>query len=127
MDIEFEIVEGPLKSNPEIVLINYDLNTLTLEVEPEFDGEPIIVAFELVEGIRVLDEGNLLEFWDSFNLNSGWIFRIVSGGWFSQELNRPGFLSLRESEVMEYIVIGENECVSVLTYSEPKVTYPGTY
>ncbi|WP_345880244.1 hypothetical protein [Shewanella algae] len=47
---------------PELLTVNYDLWTLrlTLAFQP---NEIVYVDFEAVEGFRVLDEGQLLEFW----------------------------------------------------------------
>ena len=46
------------------------------------------VWFAGAEGHRVLDEGDLLEFWPECSAPNGCIFKVLSGGWF--EGIRPG-------------------------------------
>ncbi len=73
------------------------------------------VIFEQTYGFRVLDELDLTEFWSQCSLADGWLFEVHSGGWKSLELTRPHFVSGRQDWVREYLVIGVNECVSVLS------------
>ncbi len=126
MEVEFEVVQGPMETKPEITRVEYDLDSLIVHIEPEYDAEPIIVSFDSSIGFRVLDEGNLLEFWEKFNLNSGWLYRIISGGWFDLESKRNGFVSQHHSDVQEYLIIGVNECVSVLAGEAPTVVLPSS-
>lgn len=125
MEVNFEIIEGPLDTKPEITWVDYDLHNLVVHIEPTYDGEPIVVTFDSSLGFRVLDEGNLLEFWDHFNLKDGWLFQISSGGWYDIESKRNGFVSQHHSDVREYLILGVNECVSVLSVEPPKVVVPG--
>lgn len=125
MEVNFEIIEGPLDTKPEITRVDYDLHNLVVHIEPTYDAEPIVVTFDSSLGFRVLDEGNLLEFWDHFNLKDGWLFQISSGGWYDLESKRNGFVSQYHSDVREYLIIGVNECVSVLSVEPPKVVVPG--
>lgn len=125
MEVNFEIIEGPLDTKPEITRVDYDLHNLVVHIEPTYDAEPIVVTFDSSLGFRVLDEGNLLEFWDHFNLKDGWLFQISSGGWYDLESKRNGFVSQHHSDVREYLIIGVNECVSVLSVEPPKVVVTG--
>ena len=77
MDVEFEVLKGPLATKPEITRVDYDLHSLVIHIELEYDGKPMTVTFESPIGYRVLDEGNLLEFWCRFSLKDGWLFRCV--------------------------------------------------
>ena len=79
------------------------------------------VVFEQTYGFRVLDELDLTEFWPECTLANGWFFEVGSGGWKDLEITRPSFLSGRQSWVREYLVVGRNECVSVLTKEKPLV------
>jgi hypothetical protein len=107
-------------SNPEIFNISYDLWTLKLTLGFDGNSKPIYIIFKNVIGFRVLDEGNLLEFWDKEVRTSGWLWKVESGGWFELEKLRSGFLAqhLGQSN-KEYLVTGINDCVSVLADSEP--------
>jgi len=124
MEMSFEVIEGPLDTKPEITRIAYDLHNLVVHIEPTYDADPIVVTFDSSIGFRVLDEGNLLEFWDYFNLKDGWLFQISEGGWYELESKRNGFVSQHHSDVREYLIIGVNECVSVLSAEPPKVVAP---
>ncbi|MGZ9675626.1 hypothetical protein [Flavobacterium sp. GNP001] len=107
-------------SNPEIFNISYDL--WTLKISLGFDGinKPIYIIFKNVIGFRVLDEGNLLEFWDKEVRASGWLWKVESRGWFELEKLRSGFLAQHHGESHnEFLVAGINDCVSVLAESEP--------
>jgi hypothetical protein len=80
------------------------------------------VTFTQTYGFRVLDELDLTEFWSQCSLRDGWFFEVTANGWKTLELSRPTFLSGRQSWVREYLVVGRDECVSVLTKEEPTVT-----
>ncbi|WP_314241587.1 hypothetical protein [Empedobacter tilapiae] len=116
--IEFKTeIDG---ENPEIYNINYDLWTLKLTIGFNEINNPIYVIFKNVSGFRVLDEGNLLEFWDTEVRVPGWIWKIESGGWFELEKLRDGFLAQHFGDSHnEYLVGGINDCVSVIAESEP--------
>jgi hypothetical protein len=74
-----------------------------------------VVTFESVVGYRVLDERDLTEFWPQCSTPNGWLFEICSGGWRSLEESRAEFLApALLGPLKEYLVAGEDECVSVL-------------
>ncbi|WIO73603.1 hypothetical protein QP938_09890 [Porticoccaceae bacterium LTM1] len=125
MEVNFEVIEGPLDTKPEIIRLDYDLHNLVIHIEPAYSADPIVVTFDSSVGFRVLDEGNLLEYWDHLNLNDGWLFQISSGGWYDLESTRSGFVSQNHSDVREYLIVGLNECISVLSMEPPKVVVPG--
>ncbi|MBM5572076.1 MULTISPECIES: hypothetical protein [Deefgea] len=97
----------------DVVSVNYHLNELTILVAS--DSWATQVIFNQVYGFRVLDEGDLCAFWQLVTLADGWIFKVGSGGWKSLELTRPDFISGYAPDVEEYLIIGRNECVSVLS------------
>ena len=120
-----EILEIPAsrvsEGYPEITDIHYDLWVLRLTLFFAGAKNPTYVHFEAVEGFRVLDEGQLLEFWGEGRPGS-WLCSIQSGGWLSLEQSRQGAPSLSEpTELQEYLVAGINDCVSVIAYEEPSV------
>lgn len=109
-------------ANPEIYNITYDLWTLKITLGFDDIESPIYVVFKNVIGFRVLDEGNLLEFWDKEARVPGWIWTVESGGWFELEKLRAGFLAQDHGNSHnEYLVSGINDCVSVLAESEPMI------
>ena len=77
------------------------------------------ISFPQNYGFRVLDELDLTEFWSQCSLARGWCFEVISGGWKDLEMTRKHFYSGRHAWVREYLVVGLNECVSVLSKEEP--------
>jgi hypothetical protein len=78
------------------------------------------LIFEDVIGFRLLDEGDLLEFWPECSAEHGGLFKIVQGGWLSQESTRAGFRSADRAGLNEFFVTGPNACVNVLGFGEPQ-------
>ncbi|MCP5304352.1 MAG: hypothetical protein H6953_02805 [Chromatiaceae bacterium] len=109
---------------PEITEVSYDIWVLRVKVMFEKKEQPVYVGFEGVQGIRVLDEGDLREFWSNGACTDGWLFEIRNGGWFDLERTREGFVSNPEIGLREYLVAGINDCVSVLSYEAPTVYQP---
>jgi hypothetical protein len=105
--------------------IQYESGKLEITVFAPNGNEVAYVTFEYVEGFRVLDEGNLLEFWPTCSRPNGWIYQINNGGWLNQESERDGFLvNINRKVFSEYFVIGADKCVNVLSGEPPIVTSP---
>jgi hypothetical protein len=118
-------VDFPILTNdlPEIVNINYDLWTLRITLLFEKIDRPIYVTFKRIRGFRVLDEGNLLEFWNPAVRIPGWIWLVENGGWFDLEKKRGGFVeSNHDNELLkEYLITGINDCISIFSTCEPEI------
>ncbi|MFO6129145.1 hypothetical protein, partial [Pseudomonas aeruginosa] len=65
---------------------------------------------------------NLLEFWPACAASEGWLYRVEQGGWLDQECRREGFVARETKAVDEYFVNGGDRCLSVLSWSPPKVS-----
>ncbi|BFM18381.1 hypothetical protein R50073_45640 [Maricurvus nonylphenolicus] len=115
------VLEGPLSDGEAIEVINIDFDIDSLLITVQIDGYKIDIEFDCPAGYRVLDEGDLLEFWPSCSSGNGWLYEILEGGWLYQERLRKGFLSLSNSEVKEYFIIGCNYCVGVFAWEDPSV------
>jgi hypothetical protein len=114
--------QSPLSATPldtttcriqEIIDIRCDINTLLVTVKDTDSGQETIVEFVEVEGFRVLDEGDLLEFWPA--CSNSWLYKITAGGWLEQECLRPGFVARETKNVLEFFIAGVNACVSVIS------------
>ena len=110
---------------PEITNVSYDLWYLQITLWFENKKPPLYVRFDGIRGFRLLDEGDLLEFW-SDSRPSGWLWKIEKGGWFDLEKLREGFISAKteRNEIKEYLIGGINDCISVLAYDEPVILKP---
>ena len=105
-----------------IEVINIEFDVEELEVTVLIDGYKLDVSFDSPAGFRVLDEGDLLEFWPDCSSPNGWLYEIFEGGWFDQERNRKGFVSTANNPaVREYFIVGTNYCVNVLALAAPCV------
>ena len=104
----------------------------------EFDGMDLVIEFQgegfsygrltfpTVEGFRVLDERNLVEFWDEYHEGNGWLWEVESGGWLDLERQRRGFLDHEFlPQMREYLVV-DDRCVSVFTMHLPVIEDFGT-
>ncbi|WP_033415531.1 hypothetical protein [Hahella ganghwensis] len=114
-------IEPPLShdENIEIVYIDFDIETLVVTVL--IDGDKIDISFDSPAGYRVLDEGDLSEFWPSCSSFNGWLYEICNGGWLDQERNREGFVSAARTDSKEYFIVGCNYCINVLAWEAPNV------
>ncbi len=108
-----------------------DRSTIVDEVSYSHDGLNIVleceswrikVYFDAVWGFRVLDEGDLSEFWTECNLTKGWCFEVFDGGWNALENSRDHFVTGKLYNHREFLIIGLNECVSILAQETPVVT-----
>jgi len=73
------------------------------------------VCFPSVQGLRMLNEGDLLEFWAELSLSNGWLYQVIEGGWFALESNRSGFMASGGKALNEFLIVTRKECVSVLS------------
>ena len=66
---------------------------------------PGYLMFKDVLGVRILREGDLLEFWQS-ERPDGWLWEVQSGGWSALERSRNGFITGHSSGIREFLVAG---------------------
>ena len=112
-------------SHVEIASVNYDQWILTVGVRLYSKAETNVtgmvhVIFDAPEGFRLLDEGQMLNFpWESIQGSKFYVFRVESSGWIEQE-EFAGNLSLPDT-AKEFLVCTDNECISVIAHTEPKL------
>ena len=125
-EVKVEPYEEALKYEglPEVFRVDYDLWELRISLSFENNNEPIYVVFDSSRGYRVLDEVDLLEFWKPESRAEGWLWKVLKGGWFELESTRGGFVSGVSDGYEEYLILGENECVSVISSSPPVIYSP---
>ncbi len=103
----------------EVVGVHYDVDSLVVEVRDHESDTLWQISFPGVEGFRVLDEGDLGEFWGHV---PGLVVEVTAGGWWEQECSRAGFVGQWTKKVGEYFVGGQNSCVSVLSWNGPVIS-----
>lgn len=122
MSLRASAIKSNVPALPELARIEYGGGNLCIAAVVS-ERQVARLRFESVEGFRVLDEGDLLEFWPTCSwTRGGWLWRIEEGGWFAFESSRPGFTSEKYKGTNEYLVVGANECVSVISRHAPEVT-----
>lgn len=122
MPLRVSAIESDLAVLPELARIEYDAGKLSIGAFVS-EKQVALLQFERVEGFRVLDEGDLLEFWPMCSWSSGgWLWEIHEGGWIELESKRPGFIAEKYKGTIEYLVVGHNECVSIISYDRPVMT-----
>ena len=115
-----------LETNPDVKILDVQVLILKdglLNIELECSSGKIVITSENSIGHRVLDEGDLIEFWPKCALTNGWLYEMGSGGWKDLEATRSGFLSEESNELREYLLVTENTCVNLISYKRPRVSY----
>ena len=116
------LVKNQFKSDKATLVEEVKLSNSGLEIIVASKEWKIQVKFDSNWGFRVLDEMDLSEFWAECNLTVGWCFEVVEGGWNSLEKTRDSFVSGKLYETKEFLIVGLNECVSVLALEPPEIT-----
>lgn len=112
----------PNYSLPYLDQINYGPVDYRLSITMRGDDDrSVLVVFEDLHGFRVLDERDLMEFWDRYNQPNGWLWEVRSGGWLDLERQRPNFIS-QHFDLREYLITSGDFCVSVFSRQPPAVS-----
>ncbi|MYM90343.1 hypothetical protein GTP91_24620 [Rugamonas sp. FT82W] len=109
------------QSQLDLTNVRLDWGNLAVTLMSGGDRKVVIAKFEEVVGFRVLDEGDLLEFWPVCASDNGWLFEIQENGWFDLEASRPGFLREKGLGVSEYFIASQNSCISILSGGAPMI------
>lgn len=115
-------VEGTERYDaPELRSLASDGHDLTVVVEDK-QGLALTLTFRNTIGFRVLDESDLLEYWNQYSSPNGWLWLVQSGGWLGLEQSRAMFDSQEwYGDALEYFIVG-NRCVNVITRQPPELT-----
>ena len=105
---------------PWLTELRYEPGSLRLSLQFA-DAAEVAIEFDGVCGFRVLDEGDLLEFWAPETRPNGWLWRVEDGGWRALEAQRDGFILGQDTTCQEFLVVGQDECVGILARHDPTV------
>ncbi len=111
-------------ANVEVLSIHYDVTSahrLIIQLESSSHGNFKLV-FDSPEAVRVLDEGQVGEFWNTYSATNGWLWRVTDGGWLALESQRDVFWlpDSKPTPLDEYLVVSD-QCVFVLTRHPPSI------
>lgn len=107
--------------------LRYDMEELVIDVQGR--GFTFArVVFRDPAGFRVLDERDLLEFWNDYHQGNGWIYEVHEGGWAELESRRDSFCAFGAPDALndlrEYLVVCD-QCISVLAVDPPEIVDVG--
>ena len=106
----------------ELLSLHYDVTSvdrLTLQLKSSIEGN-VQLIFDLPLGVRVLDEGQICEFWNTYSTRNGWLWKVLDGGWVALESQRSQFWATQNpATVVEYLIV-DDQCVSVMTTTPPR-------
>jgi hypothetical protein len=68
-------ISGPFWIND----IFYNSGQLVIKINSKDDDQCVTATFSEICGFRILDEGDLLEFWPTCSQGKGWLFRVIDG------------------------------------------------
>ena len=105
----------------DVEIINLVFDMEESEITILIDDAKFDIRFDSPIGFRVMDEGDLLEFWPHCSSLNGWLYKVTDGGWLDQESKRSGFLSVKIPDIGEYFIVGANYCVGVISVEDPLV------
>ena len=107
--------------SPVVAGLSYmaKLNKLTIYYHSNGnEGIDYEIIFENPRGFRLLDEGDMYNYWEGELMLNNWLFGIESGGWLDREDDAGGFIS-KALGFCEFLITGTDDCVSVISHSEP--------
>jgi hypothetical protein len=115
------------RSESDIVELTYASGELRVVVGTmSADGQnlQLDLKFDGPRGFRVLDEGDLIRYWEAKVFQAGYhLFEITSGGWRDQETQLPGMLSVSDAiGTREWFVATTNTCINVLCAGPPRMS-----
>jgi hypothetical protein len=116
-------VEYVFHSHVDLTHIGFEWGGLVVTLTSGGDKKVVTVKFDDVVGFRLLDEGDLLEFWPSCAKEKGWLFLIQEHGWFDLEKTRAGFLRETGHSIYEYFIASQNGCLSILSSGIPDINF----
>lgn len=110
-------------NDSEITEVQYKLGSLSVFVDaPDQYKKRIEIRFKDVRAYQVLDEGDLIVFWENgLGGKKSLAFTILEGGW--HERMPPGIMSVTNAvgSFTEYLVTSINDCVCVVCSEPPEM------
>lgn len=99
--------------------LRYDGRDLTIAIQGRGFSYAHVI-FRRPVGFRVLDEGDLVEYWNTYSEPHGWLWEVLRGGWLDLERRRPYFWRDEREGLREYFLV-DNECINVLAWEPPEI------
>ena len=96
--VKARVLETAINSfhSPVVAGLNYRIKLNKLIIYYHSDGNEDIdyeIIFENPRGFKLLDEGDMNNYWEDEMMINDWLFEIESGGWLDREDAAGGFIS----------------------------------
>lgn len=107
----------------DVIYSSSGLRITVIAATSMFTNIYLEIHFSSVTGFRLLDESDLIAYWEDNSFGSSHhIYEIISGGWSNGEPLADGILSNREFiGYREWFIKTTNKCLNVLSGDEPLV------
>lgn len=107
----------------DVIYTSSGLRITVIAATSMFTNVYLDIHFSSVSGFRLLDEGNLIAYWESGAFNSNHhVYEVLSGGWSNGEPLPDGILSVRELvDYREWLIATTNQCITILSADEPLI------
>lgn len=107
----------------DLIYTGSGLRITVIAATSMFTNVYLDVHFSNTAGFRLLDEGNLIAYWESGAFGSNHhVYEVLSGGWSNGEPLPEGILSGRELiNYREWFIATTNKCITVLSGGEPLI------
>lgn len=106
----------------QLLSVHYDVTSgdcLTLELESSTQGRFQLV-FDSPLAVRIMDEGQVCEFWNTYSTPHGWLWRVLEGGWIALEAQRSKFWATANPRAVAEFLVVDDQCVFVITTTPPR-------
>jgi hypothetical protein len=107
-----------------ITELSYALSGLRLVVSAPIDKDDYVeIFFPDVQAFQVLRENDYLEYWKHSGFRSNHlIYKMICGGWRDRVgSNYLQITNAYKDDYSEWLIIGTEDCVNVVSASEPLV------
>lgn len=107
----------------DVIYTSSGLRITVIAATSMFTNIYLELHFSSVSGFRMLDEGDLLGYWESKAFQTDHhLYEIISGGWATGEIISDGILSRNfDPNYREWFVATTNRCMNVLSDDEPMI------
>ncbi|AOY68036.1 hypothetical protein LN565_11245 [Xanthomonas euvesicatoria pv. euvesicatoria] len=77
------------------------------------------IHFPFVRAFQVMDEGDMLEYWESPLTTGHLLYKVISGGWRDRTAGHFLHVTASLDSMQEWLIVSECLCVSVLSAYVP--------
>ena len=84
-------------------------------------GRFVEIHFPFVRAFQVMDEGDMLAFWEAPRSKSHMIYKVISGGWRARVAGQFLHVTAALDNMYEWLIVSDSLCVSVISAFMPHI------